>query len=322
MSTLKKFAALLAAALCISMAGCGGQTSGVTQENSEAAQSVASSAVQGAAPEPSSTSSVPESSEAKSPSINLQNSFDEQKEATLYIGMRPDPSHPLPFDTYPLRYSGELTPELLIQGISELTWWDLTLADEVTTGKGGMTVCFADTCGLISGPPSPQNEEFFTFGVEEFSQTILDSIQKTLQMNFTGAGGDPDNLDIYYCMSGNRPVTIAPLGYSWPIDQPYHWENAAISDPYANDAQADGADSAIIAYLRENLSAELGDLSRAEFSSDADQVINGDTCRVFNITVNRGNGNEPLGTYAVVSGLSGIYKFNVQTAEYEEYAKG
>lgn len=141
--------------------------------------------------------------------------------ATLYIGTVTDG-----FTEYPMTYEGELTPELLIQGIEDLTGWNLTLAEEVTTGKGGMSVCLAEESALFTGPPDPQKEEFHMYDVGQLAQTILDSIQKTLQMGFTGAGGDPDALDIYYYMEGERPLEVPALGMSWPIDQPYQWPGA------------------------------------------------------------------------------------------------
>ncbi len=139
-------------------------------------------------------------------------------EATLYIGTKATG-----FDEYPLAYEGDLTPEVLIAGIGELTGWDMTLAEAVTTGKGGMSVCFADTSALFTGPPEPQNEEFHVFSAEQLAETLLDSVQKTLQMGFTGEGGDPDALDIYYYMEGEQPLELPDIGKSWPIDQPYVW---------------------------------------------------------------------------------------------------
>lgn len=88
-----------------------------------------------------------------------------------------------------MTYEGTLTPEILIAGIADLTDWDMTLAEDVITGRGGMSVCFADSSALFTGPPDPQNEEFFMFSVDQLAQTILDSTQKTLQMGFTGEGG-------------------------------------------------------------------------------------------------------------------------------------
>ena len=139
-------------------------------------------------------------------------------EVILYIGTRESG-----FKEYPMTYEGDLTPEILIAGIGELTGWDMTLAEEVTTGKGGMSVCFADSSALFMGPPEPQKEEFFMFAADQLAQTILDSTQKTLLMGFTGNGGNPDALDIYYYMEGEKPLEIPNIGRTWPLDRPYAW---------------------------------------------------------------------------------------------------
>ena len=143
---------------------------------------------------------------------------DEGQTATLYVGTKASG-----FAEYPLTYEGELTPEILIQGIADLTGWDLTLAEEVTSGKGGMGVCFANTSSLFVGPPDPQKDEFHMYDAGQLAETILDSIQKTLQEGFTLEGGDPDTLDIWYYAEDNQPLELPDIGRSWPIDQPYQW---------------------------------------------------------------------------------------------------
>ena len=56
---------------------------------------------------------------------------EEEKTATLYIGMDGE------FESYPVDYTGKLTPDWLIEQISELTGWNLDLAEPTTGGKGG-----------------------------------------------------------------------------------------------------------------------------------------------------------------------------------------
>lgn len=200
MSAIKKVLALglLCALLCLSLVGCGSHSP--AEDETSQTPPVEEPAPAEPAPEEPAPEETPTS------------------EATLYIGMDNES-----YQEYPLSYEGELTPEVLIQGIADLTGWDLTLADEVTTGKGGMTVCFAQDSGLFVGPPDPQKEEFHMFDAETYSRTLLDSIKKTLQMNFTGEGGDPDALDIYYCSEGDQPLELSNLERSWPLDQPYEW---------------------------------------------------------------------------------------------------
>ena len=137
--------------------------------------------------------------------------------ATLYIGY--DGS----FQEYPFETTEAITPEALVQGIADLTGWDLTLADAITSGKGGMTVCFSSQCSLFTGPPEQQKEEFHMFDTYQLAATILGSIQRTLQCYAIDPTlGDPSNLDIYYCMEGNQPLTISEINVTIPLDTPYH----------------------------------------------------------------------------------------------------
>lgn len=53
---------------------------------------------------------------------------EEEKTATLYIGMDGE------FESYPVDYTGKLTPDWLIEQISELTGWNLDLAEPTTDG--------------------------------------------------------------------------------------------------------------------------------------------------------------------------------------------
>lgn len=191
--TLKSIALL--SALLLTLSACSGGQSGSTP--------------------PESSPPIPDRQEE---TVQPEQTDAAANEAVLYIGTKDRG-----FTEYPMAYEGSLTPEVLIAGIASLTGWDMTLAEDVTTGKGGMSVCFADSSALFTGPPDPQSEEFFMFSTEQLAQTILDSTQKTLQMGFTGEGGDPDALDIYYFMEGEKPLELPDIGREWPLDQPYAW---------------------------------------------------------------------------------------------------
>lgn len=141
-----------------------------------------------------------------------------QEDAILYIGTRDTG-----FTEYALSLTDELTPEALIGGIETLTGWKMDLIEPVTTGKGGMSVGFGPESALFVGPNEPQKAGFEVLDGYQLAHTLLDSIQKTLQMNFTAEGGDPDMLDIYYYMEDDQPLTIESIGMSWPIDVPYQW---------------------------------------------------------------------------------------------------
>ena len=61
-----------------------------------------------------------------------------EQTATLYLGTRAQG-----FTEYPMPYEGDLTPEMLIQGIADLTGWNLALDEPVISAKGGMSVCLS-----------------------------------------------------------------------------------------------------------------------------------------------------------------------------------
>ena len=161
------------------------------------------------------TDSSSSSGEA-SASVSSDITEKEMSEAVLYIGNNGN------FKEYPIEYEGEITPEVLIEQIAVLTGWNLDLADSVTTGKGGMTVCFAKTSAIFTGPPEEQKDEFLVYDTEELCSTIFDSIKHTLQYNFVDSKiGDPESLDIFYCTENNEPIYIEPLGITIPVDEPY-----------------------------------------------------------------------------------------------------
>ena len=105
---LKKLTFLFALLLCAALSGCN----------------------QPAAPQggdPSDVVSTPPAAESDPPTTAPA---DEQT-VTLYIGTKAGG-----FAEYPITYEGELTPELLIQGVADLTGWDLTLAHCLPAGRG------------------------------------------------------------------------------------------------------------------------------------------------------------------------------------------
>lgn len=205
---MKKTSLLLAMLLCAALVGCD-----------------APAAPTDGAPTQSQTATAAPTEPASTAAPGTAEPAPAGQTATLYIGTG-DTS----FQEYPLSYEGELTPEVLIGGIAELTGWDLSLAEPVISGKGGMSVCLAGTSSLFVGPPDPQKDEFHMYDGAQLARTILDSIQKTLQRGFTGPGGDPDNLDVWYYMEGEKPLELPSLGLSWPLDQPYSWDAATQSN--------------------------------------------------------------------------------------------
>ncbi len=174
---MKKLAILFVLALCVALAGC---NQPVPPQGGESVQKP--SGTVSTTPVKAPTEPLPPAEGTAEPTAPAVGQV-----ATLYIGTRAKG-----FNEYPMTYEGDLTAEKLIQGIADLTGWDLTLAEDVISGKGGMSVCLSSESALFTGPPNPQRKEFHMYDVGQLAETILDSIQKTLQEGFTGEGGDPD----------------------------------------------------------------------------------------------------------------------------------
>lgn len=141
---------------------------------------------------------------------------------TLYIGMD---DH---FQQYQEEYDGMLNEQGMVpaEGVvaemAELTGWNLDLAGEITTGKGGITVTFGETCALFSGPPQEQKDEFHVYDSYQLDETILDSVKKTLQNWAVVPGqGDPDSVDVYYCGPDGKDLVLINSGWTISSTQPY-----------------------------------------------------------------------------------------------------
>ena len=122
---MKKLTILFALALCAALAGCNQPAPSQDGKSSQ---------------EPSGTVSTPPAEDHTEPTPPAGG-----QTATLYIGTKAGG-----FNEYPMAYEGELAPEKLIQGIADLTGWDLTLAEDVISGKGGMSVCLSSESSLFT----------------------------------------------------------------------------------------------------------------------------------------------------------------------------
>lgn len=195
--------ALLACMLTLSMTGCGGEKEAESAVETEETTETTETAEE----------SVSEETETK----ETEQVTTKSTEVNMYIGTSGN------MREYPCESSNNLTPELMISTMAKVAGWNLDLAEAVTVGEDGMTICFASTSSIFTGVPEDQEEEFAVSDKEELVATILDSIQYTLQQNFAEVtvGGDPSSLNIYYCMEGHQPLDLSDINKNVPMDQPY-----------------------------------------------------------------------------------------------------
>ena len=135
----------------------------------------------------------------------------ESQSAELYIGMNGE------FQTYPLEVNGEITPEILIQGIAHLTGWNLDVESAVE-GNGKVVVSFAETSSLYAGPPEEQEEGFQVLDAGQLDQTILDSVQKTIQ---EWIGTEDGAAEVYFTAPDGGDLVLEGIGVTISADTPY-----------------------------------------------------------------------------------------------------
>ena len=164
-----------------------------------------------------SAGSAPSEQSSSSQSSASDSGSSDKAGLTLRVGMDGK------FTDYPWEYTGKLNdagvvpPAEAIAALGELTGWDLSLADEVTDGKGGMTVTFAKSCAIFTGPPEQQKEEFHMYSADQLAATVLDSIRQTLETNYGGTEG----LDVYFCGPDGGDLVLDNLGVTISSTQPY-----------------------------------------------------------------------------------------------------
>ena len=137
---------------------------------------------------------------------------------TIYVGMDEQ------FAEYPVKYTGEQTatgqvPAAdVLSALAELTGWNLNLADQVYSGRAGVTVTFADDCILLSGELEGNTPEEFA----QQEQMVLDSIKRTLQCWAVDPNaGDPDTVDIWFCGPDGENLVLTGSGITISSTEPY-----------------------------------------------------------------------------------------------------
>ncbi|WP_146953609.1 hypothetical protein [Alkalibaculum bacchi] len=127
---------------------------------------------------------------------------------------------------YELEYTGDLTPEALLEGLTELTGLDF-IADTAQTQKG-ITVDWKKESTLIANlGDREQKEEFFFYDADSMRWFMMDSLYRTLRENF-------EEIDTYYTMDGGKelefeelyPVKLFPTDMSYE-GSPFYFAHAS-----------------------------------------------------------------------------------------------
>ena len=127
------------------------------------------------------------------------------------------------FQVYKGSALSQPTPDDLVAALAQLTGWDLTLAQPVEVVADGYSLVFTDSCSLVAGPPDPQKEGFHVYDQAQLVQTALDSIRQTLRVQSLADGfPEPDQVQIYVRLEGDKALASPDNGFQVPMDQPYN----------------------------------------------------------------------------------------------------
>lgn len=227
---------------------------------------------------------------------DMQQNKVEQKsknEAYIYIGRGED------YEKYPAEYEGELTAEILLDKMEELTGWNLSLAEEVISGKSGMCIDFSKQSSVYTGKADKEVKEFLINDKDDLICTILDSVCHTIQLNFVDEMfGDPNNLEITYSCEG-EPVLVG--------------ENMVLTDiAYSPKAVEKYTDAQILEFITNQLS-NYYDASQTLYERTDEKYERGKLIYIY--TASDKETGEVLGKYGVTNDLMDFYDADKEPME-------
>lgn len=114
-------------------------------------------------------------------------------------------------------YSNDFDEELL-DAIEDETNWDLDLAKPIEEIDGGKVISFSNESTFAVGAPKNQKDEYHAMDQMSLGQLILDSIQKTFDMNLTD-GNPQRSLNLYFNLM-DKPIKLDNL--TIPMDKPWN----------------------------------------------------------------------------------------------------
>jgi hypothetical protein len=139
---------------------------------------------------------------------------EEVNNITLYIGNKDN------FGKYNWPYTGELTPQVLIEGIAGTTGWNLSLDKKVTRKEDGYIICFGKKSVFYTGQKLDSDDEFYVPGEENFYITVLDSITRTIKEYYEE---DDGALNLYFWGEDDSVLLLSGIGKTIAKDTAYEY---------------------------------------------------------------------------------------------------
>lgn len=134
----------------------------------------------------------------------------EKHTATLWMGTTQSDLR-----SHDWEYSGELTAEILADGLSQVVGLDFFITSAIV--PDGITIDWENTSTLLANlDDQEQKEDFHFYDADSMRWFMMDSLQMTLanNMNFE---------NVYYTMNGGQPLTFTQLEpvRRFPSELPY-----------------------------------------------------------------------------------------------------
>ena len=148
--------------------------------------------------------------------------MNKEEKVTLYIGTIEAGYQEVDVEMDSRFVYGHNFDEHLLAALEKETGWNLELANPIEDVEGGKTVQFTEQSGFVVGPPEKQNEKYFVYDNISFTQNMLDSIQKTFDMNLTD-GNPQRSLNLYFSIV-DKPIKVENM--TIPTDKPWNQARA------------------------------------------------------------------------------------------------
>lgn len=202
--------------------------------------------------------------------------------AAMLVVVRGDAS-----ERYALGYTGELTGELLLEGLSQL--FGVPIHATVEEDATEVTVDFTDSSAPVV-LVTPSNEAYSFADSKSYVSCLLDSIAATLQANLE------QQTTIHFAHDGGDLV-LTYAGVSIPSE-----------DPYTGLSIVDRIDSDSAAAMIADLLLEEYPQSEMTYAPTDPVTIDGKDCYGFSVTLTEDGVERLTGAYAVARDGSAVYR--------------
>lgn len=216
-----------------------------------------------------------------------------EKETVIYIGRGNS------FDKYTVLCAENFSADILIKKMAELTGWDLSLSEDVISSENEFHINFSEQSSVGTGEAPLAKDEFIIKEKDDLIATILDSVCKTLQSNFTDK--NPDN-------SENTKVTYSCEGAPVSVGSGIILTDVA----YSSKAVEKYNDAQFMEFLANQLS-NYYDSSQTLYERTGEKYNNGKLLYIYNAK-DKSN-SEIFGTYGVTSDLLALYEIDGENME-------